>query len=391
MTALTTLLVITTMNAQPDAKIDDGIRWLTEATRRQLKGCRLKAHDGTVLYTPDGKGNYAALWTRDFAYMVENAGDLLPAEHTEACIRYLVRGIRADGAAPDRVQADGRAVYVAGPVGKPNLDNGPFLVIAVNAYLDRLPAEGAAKLFAEWAPSLVRAMDYLPLSPPGLIWNDPAEPHSPYGFTDCIGKTGELFKESLLYWRACRMLATWFQKTGQADQAVEFTRRSERIEKAVDALWNDEAGMFFAASQDCRQIDIWGNAYAISIGFPLGTKEDRIVRFLIDHIDRYVSRGQVRHLVSPETWQRLLTPVPKNRYQNGAYWATASGWVMIALHRRRPDLARRMVLDLIEDFHTTGICECVHGDYRKLPDYVNSATNPLAAARRLWGPRDTRP
>lgn len=388
MATLAALLVIATMHGQDAAQIEADLRWLTEATRKQLKGCQLKAHDGTVLYTPDGKGNYAALWTRDFAYMVENAGDLMPTEHIEACIRYLIGGIRADGAAPDRVQADGKAVYVAGPVdrplGRPNLDNGPFLVIAVNAHLEGVSPARAEKLFAEWAPSLEKVMAYLPLSERGLIWNDPADPHSPYGFTDCIGKTGELFKESLLFWRACRMLEAWLKEVGQGDRASAFARRAEAVERGVDVLWNEKAGMFYAAGKDCRQIDIWGNAYAVSIGFPLGSKADRIVRFLVDRYDDYVRRGQVRHLLSGETWERLLTPVAKNRYQNGAYWATASGWVMISIAQRRPELARRMFADLVEDFRAVGICECVHGEYRKLPDYVNSATNPLAAARRLW-------
>jgi hypothetical protein len=76
--------------------------------------------------------------------------------------------------------------------------------------------------------------------------------------------------------------------------------------------------------------------------------------------------------------------VDPERYQNGAYWATASGWVMGALNERHPELARRMFRDLMEDFKAGGICECVNAGYRQLPSYVNSATNPLGAARRIW-------
>jgi hypothetical protein len=39
--------------------------------------------------------------------------------------------------------------------------------------------------------------------------------------------------------------------------------------------------------------------------------------------------------------------------------------------------------DLIADFREGGVCECVNEGYRQLPSYVVSATNPLAAARRL--------
>jgi hypothetical protein len=91
----------------------------------------------------------------------------------------------------------------------------------------------------------------------------------------------------------------------------------------------------------------------------------------------------VRHLLKGEYWQRLLAPVPPERYQNGAYWATASGWVMWALAKKDPKLTRRMWDDLIADFRSGEICECVNEGYRRLPSYVVSATNPLAAARRL--------
>jgi hypothetical protein len=58
---------------------------------------------------------------------------------------------------------------------------------------------------------------------------------------------------------------------------------------------------------------------------------------------------------------------------------------MSALNRTDPPLARRIFADLVADFRAGGICECVNSDgYRQLPSYVNSATNPLGAARRLW-------
>ncbi len=95
------------------------IDWLTTTAQRELAGCQIEAQDGTRLYTPDGEGNYRALWTRDFAYMVENAWDLLPVSDVRACLSVLLKGQRADGCIPDRVQADGLAVYSAGPADIP--------------------------------------------------------------------------------------------------------------------------------------------------------------------------------------------------------------------------------------------------------------------------------
>lgn len=362
-------------------------RWLRKQTSLLLAGCQVTATDGTKLFTPDGKGNYRALWTRDFAYMVENAGDLIPSREVEAALRFLIRGIRADGAAPDRVRPDGVPVYVAGPedrpMGEPNIDNAQFLVIAADAHLRRLPAEARLRRVREWSGALQRAMDYIPRRPTGLVFNDPQQPHSPYGFTDTVGKTGELLFESLLYWHASRRLAHWLGSYGETGAAAEFAHRAGLIETNLVRLWDEPAGAFMAASQDCRQVDIWGNAYAIWIEFPLGPVRDRVLDFLVRNRERFVWKGQVRHLLTGEHWQRLLAPVEPERYQNGAYWATASGWMMWALAQREPTVGRQMWADLIADFRAHGVFECVNEGYRQLDSYVVSAANPLAAARRL--------
>jgi hypothetical protein len=363
------------------------LAWLTAKTRELLAGCQITAADGTVLYTPDGRGHYRALWTRDFAYMVENAGELLPPEHVEAALRYLIRGLRADGAAPDRVRADGVALYVAGPddrpLGETNLDNAAFLVIAADAHWQRRTPAARQRLFREWFTPLRRALDYVPRNPAGLVFNDPARPHSPYGFTDTVGKTGELFFESLLYWTACRRLADGCERFGETAAAADLRSRAGRIETHLVRLWDDAAGAFWAASQDCRQLDIWGNAYALWLDFPLGERRARVLDFLVRHREQFLFKGQVRHLLRGEHWQRLLMPVEPERYQNGAYWATASGWMMWALAQRAPELGRELWRALVADFQAHGVFECVHEGYRQLDRYVVSATNPLAAARRL--------
>jgi hypothetical protein len=360
------------------------LAWLEAEARRQLAGCVIPARDGTRLYTPDGQGHYAALWTRDFAYMVENAADLIPREDARRGILYLLAGQREDGCVPDRVQADGLAVYSAGavdqPLGDPPTDNSPFLVKLVADYVD---ATGDLEFFRAAADRLVRAMAFTPRSGRGLVYIDPAHPHSPYGFTDTIGKTGELLFSSLLYWEASRRLVSLFALAGDPARAAEFEARAGAIERGLDALWDERAGMFLAATADCRQVDIWGNAYVVYAGFPLGPKRARIVDYLARNYGRFIYRGQVRHLPEPEHWSLTLLPVMPGTYQNGAYWGTASGWVAYDLAGSRPDLAARLVRTLVGDYSRRGVHECVNVGYEKLQDYVVSVVNPLGAFRRI--------
>jgi len=186
-----------------------------------------------------------------------------------------------------------------------------------------------------------------------------------------------------LYWEACRALEQLFIRVDDKVSAHDFRQRALLIEKNIGALWDNKTGMFYAASVTCRQIDIWGNAYAIYIGFPLGKKKSRIVNYLAQNFDAYIMKGQIRHLPQPEFWQNTLVPIKPGTYQNGAYWGTASGWVAFALAKTRPDLAQTIFHDLLQDYQERGVYECINKNYTKLKNYVASAVNPLGALRKI--------
>jgi len=361
----------------------DSQQWLKSEAARQLKGCQRIAHDGTVLYTPDGEGRYGALWTRDFSYMVENAFDLIPKSQMKAAISYLLNGQRKDGCIPDRVQVDGLAVYSAGPVdhplGDPPTDNSQFMVKLVADYVQ---GSGDMDFFRRYSQQLIAAMNFTPRAPSGLVYIDPAHPHSPYGFTDTIAKTGELLFSSLLYWEASQRLTGLFKQINDEKTARDFEHRAELIEENIFILWDKDAGMFRAASVDCRQTDIWGNAYAIYIHFPFGKNKYRIMDFLAKNYEKFVIKGQIRHLLAPEHWEKTLVPIAPETYQNGAYWGTASGWVACALAEKYPQMSQTLFAELIKDYKKNGAFECINSDYAKLKNYVVSVTNPLGVLKR---------
>ncbi len=240
--------------------------WLENEAKRQIEGCNKSAFDGTMLYTPDGKGHYNALWTRDFSYMVENAADMIPLKEIESAIRCLFRGQRGDGATPDRVQIDGLPVYcVLGNPPNPATDNPQFMA---KLTMDYVKLSDKSDFFREFERQLARGLNFITLGEEGLVYIDPNKPHSPYGFTDCIAKTGSLLYSSLLYWEACREMAELYELTEGKDEGAEYVERAEKIEENIDLLWCSEMGLYYAASVDCRQLDVWSNAYAIYIGFP---------------------------------------------------------------------------------------------------------------------------
>ncbi len=370
-----------------ETELSSALEYLEKTVSDLLKGCRIPADNGINLYTPDGSGSYKALWTRDFAYMVLYAGDLLPRQHIQDCIEYLFGHIREDCVVPDRIRADEIPVYVAGPesepLGEPNIDNAQFLVIAAGEYLNSLAPGPAMETFRRWEDKLDKCLDYIPLSSSGLVYNDPEKPHSPYGFTDTVCKTGELFMESLLMWLAGGYMAEWYGFSGEISKLSKYRKITGRIENSISSLWDEKNRMFFAAAEDCRQIDVWGNAFAVYIDFPLNGKRDKIIDYLFNNRDNILLEGQVRHLIKGEYWERMLLEIPEEQYQNGAYWATASGWILWALAQKDINISCGVLNDLMEFFKKHGFYECINKDYCKINKYVTSGTNPLGAVNRM--------
>ena len=359
----------------------EDIAWVRKATKEQLRGCRVQGAGGVWLHTPDGVGNYRALWTRDFQYMVEYAGGLLDPKEVEASILYLLGGQRDDGCIPDRVNVAGVPVYGpgpepgvrGGPIADHALDNGAFMAKLVCSYVS---LTGDLKFFRQVEPAALKGLDHTRRAANGLVYNPPDAPLCPYGFTDNIGKTGHLLFCSVLYYDACVQMEQLCRQAKCGDPE-EYRLRVALIRRNLDLLWNDDAGMFWAADRDCKQFDIWGSALAAEVGCATDEQADRIADYLIEHYDGVVQRGQVRHIPAGETWQRFMPGRgPRSgTYQNGAFWATPVAWVVPTIARRNPDLAVRMVRDVIADFRRRGIMECVNGDYHAVPKYVANATN----------------
>lgn len=362
--------------------MEDAYKWLEAETVRAASGSVLLAHNGVRIYTPDGSAHYQALWTRDFYYLLEGCPTAVPLEAAEANFKYLLEGQREDGAMPDRVQADGLAVYLPGPVGNgigklPATDNPAFMVKIAKLLCER---RGDFDLYKSCRQALVKGLEYPKKSPAGLLWIDPVEPHSSYGFFDTIMMTGELFFTSVLQWDAYQAMAHMDKETGFDESAEDYKTKADSLKKALQKFWLPKEGMFRAATVDCNQIDIWGSVYAVFTGLADTEQAGRIAKYMVDNHSALMQKGQLRHCAPGEYWQRSLTP--KDQYQNGGHWATPFSWWFTTVHRIDPDLAQQTFLELVEDFRARGIHEWVLGDKKAVPDYVASASQPLVGLRR---------
>ncbi len=355
---------------------------LAAVAQRCVDAARVRADDGTWIYTPAGSGKYTGIYMRDFCYTVEGAGSLMPPEEIKAAIEYLLARQREDGTMPNRVNPDGSAVFVVhgtgGALSHPPTDNAPFAVKLVKAYVD---LTGDWDLFIRWSNALMNGLLTVPLSDKHLVFVDPAHPHSGYGFADTVGKTGEVTFSSLLYWEACMVMAQMSKSVEDHDGAHQWFEAAEKAGQNLYELYRERRHMYVAANGDCEQTDLWASAYAGVIRACSKRETVLIGQFLFDNYDRCFMNGCVRHLQAGEYWERMLAEVPPETYQNGGYWPVAAGWVAMVLDRFDPATARMFLDEVIDELEASDAPEWINDGVRDAPLYVASAANVLAVVK----------
>ncbi len=374
------------------AKWEKDYQYIKEFSLIMISGCKVKTDSGISIFTPDGVSSYNGLWLRDFSYMVEYSGVHIEEREIVDCIEYAIEHRRSDGWMPDRVYGDGTTAYAAGevghPIGEANLDNTPFLIFIIHSLYLRMEETLFVDLFIKWRRHLEKGLQIIPLSESGMVYNSSEKPHSPYGFTDTVCKTGELFLETILYWRACLFMEEMNVQL-RLPGGVSYYGIMKRIETAIDVLYESSSGAFYAATESCREIDIWGMIYSLYIDYPYKKdQKGQMLSFLKVHAEDYLYEGQVRHLLKNEYWEKLLIDIKPEEYQNGAYWATATGWAVWCLFQSDRKQAAVTLKRAIQYFQTYGSFECVNDGYVKCANFVVSVTNVLGVMDRLSGDCD---
>jgi hypothetical protein len=361
----------------------DRLRALAAET---LRAAEFRLPDDTTVYRPDASGHYAGVWLRDFCYMVEGLGDLLDLALILPVADLFLRAQLRDGSLPTRIAADGVPEYREGPreapIGAgPPTDNPQFMAKLLCAY---------AALTGDWQalldrlPAVERAFDSLPTDRDGMIHIDANVPRSGYGFTDCVAKTGREFFSNLLLAEAACEVAETCRRFEQHDEAFAWYERSTKLGDWCGQFYVPGWRMFAAAKGDCRQIDVWGSAYACVTHAATGSQRDAVAGFLLDHYDACIWHGHVRHLPAGEYWERLLTPVAPDHYQNGGFWAVPSGWVAQTIATLDAGRAAALIADVVSEFETHGVHEWVHPDNgRHVSGYVASLACVLASLRPM--------
>ena len=139
--------------------------------------------------------------------------------------------------------------------------------------------------------------------------------------------------------------------------------------------------MMRAASVDCRQLDVWGSAYAGVVRAVSKSQTVTVGRWLSDHYEKCFLRGCVRRLPAPTSWERMLVEDPRGAGQDIGYWPAATGWAAMVLDRYDHDAAVALINDCIELLEERDAPRWITETESEGRLHVASVANVLAAVR----------
>ncbi|MBI4023398.1 MAG: hypothetical protein HY360_00350 [Verrucomicrobia bacterium] len=380
-----------TVNSLLAASVPSEFLWLQEKVRRLIEAARFVGEAGVSMYYPAPSGNlYPSCYLRDFTYLVESVPEFIPPGHTRAILELFLRNCRADGLCPEKILPSGQPTYVCHGA-RPAADSGLFLVKLFHAHLKQTNDPEFLRLHFD---SLLASLRAVPTEPEtGLVWIDPGRPHTGYGFTDTISKTGRELFCSLLLFESFSILCALATSIGCHDDSAVCKAQAENLQRSLDSLWFERDGMFYAASADCRQLDVWGSLYACMVGAVDAPRARRIGDWFEANRDRVLYRGCLRHLPAPEHWNRLILAdaSPPGTFQNGAYWSTPTGWYAEMLESREAGSGLKLLRKLVAEFQKHGIWECIGPNgYYRLENNLSSIVLPYRSFKTILGRRGER-
>ncbi len=366
------------------ATLAEAVTWLESESHRLIRAGKRTMKDGTAAFPPQVGIGYEAFWLRDFAYTLEGSIDSYSEKELRQACKIFIRSIRADGAGVDCVTFDGRPIYKPGlgTMGTNPVADGSQFTIAVAWHTYQKTKD--SKFLGEIIDTLVETMNAVPRNPQTRLVHikDDESDRCPYGFTDTVRMQGDILFCSLLYVEAGRRLSDLFSAVDRKDNAAKWKHEADAVAGSIrEVFWDSQAGLFRAATVRCREHHIWGSAFAAYLGVADDRQSRAIAGYFRDNYSQIVQKGQIRHLPGGVYWETCRAA--RDTYQNGAYWATPTGWFVYTLDLVDPTLADQTVIDLVTDFKKNGACEWVFGEKHRLPNYLASASLPLAGIRAM--------
>lgn len=373
---------------------------------------------GGILIRPGGRNSYPAFWIRDYAMSIQSG---FVTQEEQKHMLLLTAKTQSDefkftkwgsfipkGAVADHIRIDdGKPIYFPGTYSYENQGDKkwgmqpPFCdqFFFIQMAFDYVTAFSAFHSLNENING-IRLLDRLELAyqmPPtdsitGLIEVNNENRGVDFGFRDAIYITGKLCFASLLKYQASLQLALLFLEMGDKKKALMYKNEATKIKNSIIKTFKNKDGMLLASTETSAQADVWATSLAIHFDILRGNNRLKAAKHLLQgYISGELSQnGNIRHILKSDdfnensSWEKSL--VPKDTYQNGAYWGTPVGWVCKAIAYVDKVAAQKLASEYIQDLREGDFrrggdfgapWECFNGNAKQNPVYLTSVAVPF--------------
>lgn len=387
---------------------------------------------GGTIIRPGGGNAYPSFWIRDYAMSLESG---FVTEEEQEHMLFLTASTQCDqtwitaggsmvplGAIPDHIRPDNSLpIYYPGTYsyeeqgnvtwGKTPPYGDQFFFIHMCYYLVKTFGKKEILNKEINGIALINRMELAFHVPPSqldnhIVFTTDGFRGVDFGFRDAETITGHLLYPSLLKYRASKQLAYLFELMRNSEKAEKYRLIAKKIKEAIPGLFADERGMLRASTGKSNQPDVWGTALAVYFEALEKREMDAACNMLAQAYKSgtLAYGGNIRHILTTDdfndqtAWEISMAPL--NRYQNGAYWGTATGWVCYAIAQIDKKSAKKLALEYINNLKETdfrkgkdygGPYECFYPpDYNQNPVYLTTVSCPFAVFKFMKEKMDSR-
>ena len=332
---------------------------------------------------PSGDGFYPSFWVRDCVMMAESGllDDKLMKEYIEIFATHGQNGgkqIELENglcippyACADHINYDGGTVFFPGiysdstnqGTGRfgfyPPYDDNFYFILLVFFYIKKT---GDVDIL-EKRYNDMSLLDHIEKAflcygiddATQLVYSNSEKYTVDWGFCDTIKKTGFLLMPSILRANAAIALSEMFKGDSVKKQFYDAVYNTIKVNILMH-FYDYHTGWLYSATEIGKQHDVWVTAYAIYSHILPEDLEIKTAKVLKDsYLDGSATKcGSIRHILLNENFSNTTAWEDAhgreiNIYQNGAYWATPTGWYFYALYKHYPETALKLMKDFIED------------------------------------------
>lgn len=313
-----------------------------------LKTCieKTKIQTDKIRAFKPSDGLYDSIWPDDFAFPTMVYPECLSIEEYQRIADFLTESCQGLAVVPDRVRFDGVPIMSPGPFGEPishrMAAHLPSAWVRLLSHLEKLGVTLKNRAF--WAKLIDRSFRHVEYVD-GLVYIDPNKPYVGFAYHDCIAITGHDFLSSIVTMKGLRRAAILFQEDLPSVIREEWLSIASRIESSLSRLYETKKKAFLAGSVTGRQVDIWANGLYYGKANP--EEKQGIREYLINHMEQIIYQGCTRQISESNGWEKLMVDMPVNRYMNGGYWPTGTGYIFQAIYEGDRKSGIQLIRDLI--------------------------------------------